>query len=199
MHGANRLGGNGVANSTVFGGIAGDAMAACVAREGAWREPDAQRSTRAIARADRRFALRRPVNSKPFASASTRRCGTTPDRARRGGPCARDGGARRTRCGARRLRAAARRARPRLQSRAGTTADRIWTISFAWSRRDRRRGGARRARTRAAAHFRADFPGPAISDRSYYTRVVQQDFALSVHAGAGSLHADPSAGIVLSR
>ena len=28
MHGANRLGGNGVANSTVFGGIAGDSMAA---------------------------------------------------------------------------------------------------------------------------------------------------------------------------
>ena len=26
MHGANRLGGNGVANSTVFGGIAGDVM-----------------------------------------------------------------------------------------------------------------------------------------------------------------------------
>ena len=26
MHGANRLGGNGVANSTVFGGIAGDTM-----------------------------------------------------------------------------------------------------------------------------------------------------------------------------
>ena len=28
MHGANRLGGNGVANSTVFGGIAGDVHAA---------------------------------------------------------------------------------------------------------------------------------------------------------------------------
>ena len=27
VHGANRLGGNGVANSTVFGGLAGDAMA----------------------------------------------------------------------------------------------------------------------------------------------------------------------------
>jgi fumarate reductase flavoprotein subunit len=27
VHGANRLGGNGVANSTVFGGIAGDRMA----------------------------------------------------------------------------------------------------------------------------------------------------------------------------
>ena len=40
VHGANRLGGNGVANATVFGGIAGDSLAAFVAREGAWREPD---------------------------------------------------------------------------------------------------------------------------------------------------------------
>jgi fumarate reductase flavoprotein subunit len=39
VHGANRLGGNGVANSTVFGAIAGDAMAAWTLREGAWREP----------------------------------------------------------------------------------------------------------------------------------------------------------------
>jgi fumarate reductase flavoprotein subunit len=41
VHGANRLGGNGVANSTVFGGIAGDAMAAWVPRHGEWAEPDA--------------------------------------------------------------------------------------------------------------------------------------------------------------
>ena len=34
VHGANRLGGNGVANSTVFGGIAGDTMAAWVQRHG---------------------------------------------------------------------------------------------------------------------------------------------------------------------
>ncbi len=40
VHGANRLGGNGVANSTVFGGIAGDSMAAWVRREGTWRAPD---------------------------------------------------------------------------------------------------------------------------------------------------------------
>jgi fumarate reductase flavoprotein subunit len=40
VHGANRLGGNGVANSTVFGAIAGDAMAAATARTGALREPD---------------------------------------------------------------------------------------------------------------------------------------------------------------
>jgi len=41
VHGANRLGGNGVANSTVFGGIAGDAMAAWLAQDQPWREPDA--------------------------------------------------------------------------------------------------------------------------------------------------------------
>jgi fumarate reductase flavoprotein subunit len=40
MHGANRLGGNGVANSTVYGGIAGETMAEFVTREGARREPD---------------------------------------------------------------------------------------------------------------------------------------------------------------
>jgi fumarate reductase flavoprotein subunit len=40
-HGANRLGGNGVANSTVFGGIAGETMAAWVAANPGRREPDA--------------------------------------------------------------------------------------------------------------------------------------------------------------
>ncbi|MGO8867601.1 MAG: L-aspartate oxidase [Alphaproteobacteria bacterium] len=41
MHGANRLGGNGVANSTVFGGIAGDVMVMWLATEGGHRPPDA--------------------------------------------------------------------------------------------------------------------------------------------------------------
>jgi len=40
MHGANRLGGNGVANSTVFGGIAGDTMPAWIAANPDRREPD---------------------------------------------------------------------------------------------------------------------------------------------------------------
>ena len=40
VHGANRLGGNGVANSTVFGGIAGDSMAAWVKSQGRLRDPD---------------------------------------------------------------------------------------------------------------------------------------------------------------
>ncbi|HZM34648.1 MAG TPA: FAD-binding protein [Burkholderiales bacterium] len=39
VHGANRLGGNGVANSTVFGAVAGDTMAAWVKRQGI-RDPD---------------------------------------------------------------------------------------------------------------------------------------------------------------
>jgi fumarate reductase flavoprotein subunit len=39
-HGANRLGGNGVANSTVFGGIAGEEMAQQAARQDNWIEPD---------------------------------------------------------------------------------------------------------------------------------------------------------------
>ena len=40
MHGANRLGGNGVANSTVFGGIAGDTMPGFIARTPDRRTPD---------------------------------------------------------------------------------------------------------------------------------------------------------------
>ncbi|HEX3099172.1 MAG TPA: FAD-binding protein [Usitatibacter sp.] len=59
VHGANRLGGNGVANSTVFGGIAGDSMAAWTPREGEWREPDAGALEEAQARA--RFPLGRPA------------------------------------------------------------------------------------------------------------------------------------------
>jgi fumarate reductase flavoprotein subunit len=40
MHGANRLGGNGVANSTVFGGIAGDTIPQWIAANPGRREPD---------------------------------------------------------------------------------------------------------------------------------------------------------------
>jgi fumarate reductase flavoprotein subunit len=58
VHGANRLGGNGVANSTVFGAIAGDAMADWTAREGEWREPLAGALDAAEARL--RFPVTRP-------------------------------------------------------------------------------------------------------------------------------------------
>ena len=57
VHGANRLGGNGVANSTVFGGIAGDSMAAWVQRE--------RRLARARRGGDRSAASRRTKRPSP--------------------------------------------------------------------------------------------------------------------------------------
>src|SRR5690349_12557380 len=59
VHGANRLGGNGVANSTVFGGIAGDTMADWVHRGGSWQEPDEAAIGQAVAQA--RAPLGRPT------------------------------------------------------------------------------------------------------------------------------------------
>ncbi len=56
MHGANRLGGNGVANSTVFGGIAGDTMAAWVPAHGRWRDADEAAIAASIAAHDAPFA-----------------------------------------------------------------------------------------------------------------------------------------------
>jgi len=49
VHGANRLGGNGVANSTVFGGIAGDVMPGWVRRNGSFHEPDEATVENAVA------------------------------------------------------------------------------------------------------------------------------------------------------
>ena len=55
VHGANRLGGNGVANSTVFGGIAGDSMAEWVA-DRPLQPYDNDRINAAIAAAERPFS-----------------------------------------------------------------------------------------------------------------------------------------------
>ena len=55
VHGANRLGGNGVANSTVFGAVAGDAMAAWVTKHGRFASP----ATFDIASYERPFSLPR--------------------------------------------------------------------------------------------------------------------------------------------
>ena len=51
MHGANRLGGNGVANSTVFGGIAGDTMPRWIAANPGHRPPDEGLLEKEISRA----------------------------------------------------------------------------------------------------------------------------------------------------
>jgi fumarate reductase flavoprotein subunit len=55
MHGANRLGGNGVANSTVFGGIAGDVMPRWIADNPGHRAPDPAVLDLEVARAEHPF------------------------------------------------------------------------------------------------------------------------------------------------
>jgi fumarate reductase flavoprotein subunit len=56
IHGANRLGGNGVANSTVYGGIAGEEMAASIAAGAPLREPNQAIIDRGIERAEFPFS-----------------------------------------------------------------------------------------------------------------------------------------------
>jgi fumarate reductase flavoprotein subunit len=63
-HGANRLGGNGVANSTVFGGIAGETMAAWIAANPGHRAPDEEAIGAEMARAQAPFERKpRDVNA----------------------------------------------------------------------------------------------------------------------------------------
>ncbi|HZN23406.1 MAG TPA: FAD-binding protein [Burkholderiales bacterium] len=56
VHGANRLGGNGVANSTVFGGVAGDEIPGWIAANGAYSEPDQAAIDAAVSRCLTPFA-----------------------------------------------------------------------------------------------------------------------------------------------
>jgi fumarate reductase flavoprotein subunit len=58
VHGANRLGGNGVANSTVFGAVAGDAMAGWVGKEGSFLEIDSSSVDNALADCEEPFKAR---------------------------------------------------------------------------------------------------------------------------------------------
>jgi fumarate reductase flavoprotein subunit len=58
MHGANRLGGNGVANSTVFGGIAGDVMPRWIAQNPGHRAADPDLLAFEVARAEDPFSRR---------------------------------------------------------------------------------------------------------------------------------------------
>lgn len=58
-HGSNRLGGNGVANSTVYGGVAGDVMGADIRKMSALRDPDETVLAAEIERAQR------PLQKKP--------------------------------------------------------------------------------------------------------------------------------------
>jgi len=55
VHGANRLGGNGVANSTVFGGIAGESMARWIGQQQTFAPADEQAIAQSIAQHERPF------------------------------------------------------------------------------------------------------------------------------------------------
>jgi fumarate reductase flavoprotein subunit len=61
VHGANRLGGNGVANSTVFGAVAGDTMAGWLRGQG-FRQPDRGALEAAIAACERPFRKGTPCD-----------------------------------------------------------------------------------------------------------------------------------------
>jgi fumarate reductase flavoprotein subunit len=68
VHGANRLGGNGVANSTVFGAIAGDSMATWVRSEGTWRAPDEASLASSVSVHEAPFAVA-PASVEPIREA----------------------------------------------------------------------------------------------------------------------------------
>ena len=165
VHGANRLGGNGVANSTVFGGIAGETMAADLGREVEWREPDEAVIRRSIEEHEAPFAAiaghrpcrgQLPATSVRSARHSTRPCGTTSASCvrRRGSP-ARSSGSRRS------MRRCRQRALPTMtapSTSAGTTGSTCATSSpsAALSRRRRCRAKIRGAHTfaRISCHRR---------------------------------------------
>src|SRR4051812_25836934 len=65
VHGANRLGGNGVANSTVFGAVAGDAMASWVHKKD-FLLPDGDAIDRAIAACERPFTRQATGSIEPL-------------------------------------------------------------------------------------------------------------------------------------
>ena len=68
VHGANRLGGNGVANSTVFGAVAGDAMAGW-ARSAGFVVPDAHATDAAIAACEAPLRRKSKTSLEPIREA----------------------------------------------------------------------------------------------------------------------------------
>jgi fumarate reductase flavoprotein subunit len=68
VHGANRLGGNGVANSTVFGAVAGDVMAGFV-QYAQYGEPDTDAIEAAISNLEKPFKKTPGGNLEPFREA----------------------------------------------------------------------------------------------------------------------------------
>ena len=194
VHGANRLGGNGVANSTVFGGIAGDAMAQwrCAAARGA--SPTPTRSQRASPRASRRSTSARLLRERAgrargdARAAVRRRCGTTSAScATRAGLRARGGAL----DGSSRDELDAIGCRPRRAIRAFNLTWHDWlnlTNLVAVSRVIVRAALARE--DSRGAHFRADFPEAGdLDDVDVHARARSARRRADRRGGAGRVHA----------
>ena len=175
VHGANRLGGNGVANSTVFGGIAGDTMAAWVAREGALHAPDAAALDAAIARTEAPFRrgaasdvedLRERLYATMWDEAGIVRDAASLDRA----DAALSALAAELDQGS--LPAGARERAYNLSWHDWLNLGNLVAVSRAIVCAARARANSR------GAHFRVDFPDPGDPAASAYTRIVRRGDAL---------------------
>jgi fumarate reductase flavoprotein subunit len=169
VHGANRLGGNGVANSTVFGGIAGDSMAAYVAKAGQWRDPDKRVIAQGIERAEFPFS-RRPGRIHELRDALAR---TMWD----------DVGVLRNRDAMARGLEAVAAHRSALRDIGVTDGDRRYNLTWHdWLNLESLVDiskvitvSALARENSRGAHFREDFPDPGDLHTSRYTRVSAQD------------------------
>jgi fumarate reductase flavoprotein subunit len=180
VHGANRLGGNGVANSTVFGGIAGASMAQWLAGAGALREPDPAAVAAAIDQAEMPFSAQ-PRDGVDLASLRERLYTTMWD----------DAGIVRNATGLARADAALDGLHAEHRRYALPSAGRDRAFNLGWhdwlnlgsliavSRVIVR--AARERENSRGAHYRDDYPDPGDLTCSAYTRVRLHEGALQSH------------------
>jgi fumarate reductase flavoprotein subunit len=181
VHGANRLGGNGVANSTVFGGIAGDTIARSLSG-GSWSEPDDDAVNASVERALRAVASTDASAISDLESLRDRLYATMWDHA----------GIVRDAAGLARAASALGEIADALDRYRLPEAARERAFNMTWhdwlnltnlvavSRVIVRAAQARE--NSRGAHFRSDFPEPGDLDTSTFTRVRAADDGLAVEA-----------------
>ena len=175
VHGANRLGGNGVANSTVFGGIAGESMAAYVqTASAAWREADKTVLEAGISRAEHPFQARG---------------GNLSDLRERLSHCMWDDvGILRTRDGLRAALTALGDFRAELHETGLADGDRAFNLTWHdWMNLESQIDVSAVIATAAlgredsrGAHFREDFPETGALEDTCFTRITQSDAGLAL-------------------
>ncbi|MEP1207204.1 MAG: FAD-binding protein [Rhizobiaceae bacterium] len=173
-HGSNRLGGNGVANSTVYGGVAGDVMGADIRKMATLRDPDEDVLAAEIAR------VQYPLSRKPAAIHELRQ--TLQD------VMWDDVGVIRTGTGLRRGAARISEIQQELMQ-TGVAGDNL-AFNLTWhdwlnmaSLCDISQVITQAALTRhnsRGAHYREDFPNSGTMENSYFTVATQSGEALSV-------------------